>query len=108
MLFGTRGTPYKVAAHLCYATEATATAQWQKARRGGDKQQSKPPPTQADEAASQTPTAKPAGAAAEPAIAYAPAEPATRSVPAELATRCAEDRAWDTQALWESSLSHEL
>ena len=31
VLFGTGETPYKVTAHLCYATEATATARWQKA-----------------------------------------------------------------------------
>ena len=53
VIFGTAEPLYEVAAHLCIAIKATATAQWQKATRGGwRKPPSKPPPpTRADEAA---------------------------------------------------------
>ena len=33
--FGPGEAAYKVAAHLCFATEAAATMRWQKATRGG-------------------------------------------------------------------------
>ena len=92
VLFGTGETPYKVEAHLCYATEATFAAQWQKAIRGGGEGTQPAPVPHADEAASQAPTPKPA----EAAIGSAPAEPATGSAHAEPATRSAGDRAWDT------------
>ena len=47
----------------------------------GAKQQSKPPPTQVDEAASHTPTPKPTEAAVKPAIGFAPAELRLRQPP---------------------------
>ena len=108
VLFGTRDTPYKVAAHLCYAIEATATAQWQKATRGGGEATQEARPTEADEAANQAPTPKPPEAGVEPTIWSASAQPATRSAPTEPGTRSAEDRARDTQALWEAPSSREL
>ena len=68
-----------------------------KGHRGGGGQHNRPR-AQADEAANQTPIRKPREAAAQPTIASVPAEPGTGS---------AED-ARDTQAIWESQLSHEL
>ena len=97
VLFGTGDTPYKVPAHLWYATEAIATARWQKAIRGGGG--SKPPPHSGRRGGQPDPNSKPTEAAAEPAIGSAPAQPATGS---------AQDRARDTQALWESPSSREL
>ena len=108
VLFGTGETLYKVAAHLCCATEATATAQWQKAKGGGGHHSKPPPPPQAKEAASHTPTPKPTKAAADPAIRSTHTEPANRSAAAEPATGSTEDRARDTQALWESPSSSKL
>ena len=107
VLFGAGETPYKVAAHLCYATEAPATVRWQKAKGVGE-QHSKPTPN--------THTRRPARPQPpnrqrpprQPAIGSAPAEAATRSVPAEPTTGSAEDRAWDTQTLWESPSCGEL
>ena len=101
VLFGTRETPYKVAAHLCYATEATATAQWQMATGGGgEKQHSMPPPPHRR-------TRRPAKPQ-PPDQQRPPRSPPPRSAPVEPATGSAEDRAWDTQALWEYPSSREL
>ena len=97
-----RKTPYNVAAPLCYATQVTATAQWQKATQRGEEATQQAPPTEADEAASQTPSPKPVEAFAEPTIGSAPAEPTTAPPPAEPATGSAEDQARDTQAVWAS------
>ena len=80
------GLTNPVGAQWFYASKATATAGWQKATGGRAEATQQAPPKQADEAASQTGTPKPAKATAEPAIGLAPAERATWSAPAEPAT----------------------